>query len=314
MKEINVSVYITTYNHEKYLKYALDSVLMQQVNFNMEVLVGDDASTDRTTSIMREYEKKYPGIFTMIYREKNMYRDPNAIGNGRDLLEKCKGKYIIGLEGDDYWTDPYKLQKQFDFLENNPDYIAVAHNTTVVDQNNNPLEEAYPECKDDEYTIDHFLCGVFPGQYTTMMCRNYIKDTNINDSIMNRKLVPGDRLRAFVLCSYGKIKCIQETMSAYRHVTLGGSSYSATYKFDYGKWKNYYKQLMEYALEERAIPEKNKLVAQVLYIETLFSGIKNNYISKKDFILEYGNVKHKVKATMMFCHYYLKKNWYYSED
>lgn len=307
MRDIAVSVYITTYNHEKYLSYALESVLMQKVNFNIEVLVGDDASTDGTANIMRKYEADYPGFFTMIYRKKNMYRDPTSIGNGRDLVQRCKGKYIIALEGDDFWTDPNKLQKQYNFLESHSDYIAVAHNTIVVDENNKKKDETYPECKEKEYSINHFLYGIFPGQLATVMCRNYYIDTSINISILQKRLIPGDRLRTFVLCGYGKIRCFQETMSAYRHVTSGGSSYSATYQFDYQKWNNYYEELMRYALEENTIPVKNKIVAEVLFIETIFSGIKHRVVSMQDFISKYRLVKHKARATLKYLIYFVRK-------
>ncbi|MDO5772727.1 MAG: glycosyltransferase [Spirochaetales bacterium] len=117
-----VSVCCITYNHEPYIAQALDGFLMQKTNFPFEVLIHDDASTDKTADIIREYEKKFPKIIKPIYQKENQYSQGK-----RDISEtwnfpRAKGKYIAMCEGDDYWIDENKLQMQVDFLENNPDY------------------------------------------------------------------------------------------------------------------------------------------------------------------------------------------------
>lgn len=116
-----VSVRCITYNHEPYIAQAIDGFLMQKTNFPFEVVIHDDASTDRTAEIIREYEKKYPLIIKPIYQTENQY----SKGNGsvsKAIDPKLKGKYIAFCEGDDYWIDPNKLQMQVDFLEKNPEY------------------------------------------------------------------------------------------------------------------------------------------------------------------------------------------------
>ncbi|WP_345976628.1 glycosyltransferase [Sulfurimonas sp. HSL3-7] len=106
-----------TYNHEKYIAQALDSVLMQKVDFKYEIVVGEDCSTDRTRTILLEYKEKYPHIFKLILHEKNV----GAAKNIQAVDRACRGEYIAVLEGDDYWTDPHKLQIQVDEMRKYPD-------------------------------------------------------------------------------------------------------------------------------------------------------------------------------------------------
>ncbi len=139
-----VSVGIITYNHEKYIRQCLEGVMMQKTNFPFEVIIGEDCSTDNTRSIIQEFEAKYPGIIKPIYHEKN-------VGGARNAYEFCyahvKGKYIAMCEGDDYWTDPYKLQKQVDFLEQNPDCVMCFHHVNRVNQYDEILERQKPADK-----------------------------------------------------------------------------------------------------------------------------------------------------------------------
>lgn len=120
-KEPLVSIICTAYNHEQFIAQAMDGFLIQKTTFPFEIIVSDDASTDKTASIIHEYEKNYPELFKVFYHQENQYsRHIPFFYN--ELVESSKGKYIALCEGDDYWTDPLKLQKQVDFLEANPDY------------------------------------------------------------------------------------------------------------------------------------------------------------------------------------------------
>ncbi len=110
-----VSIAMITYNHEEFIKQAIESVLMQKTNFDFELLISDDASTDNTAEICREYQKKYPNIIRLIAYEKNV----GMINNFINAYNSCNGKYMAILDGDDYFIDEYKLQKQADYLENN---------------------------------------------------------------------------------------------------------------------------------------------------------------------------------------------------
>ena len=122
-----VSICCLVYNHEPYLRECFDGFMMQKTNFDFEVLVHDDASTDNSASIIREYETKYPDIFKPIYQTENQYSKGVKV-SATFNFPRTKGKYIAMCEGDDYWTDPLKLQKQVDFLETHPDYAMCSHN------------------------------------------------------------------------------------------------------------------------------------------------------------------------------------------
>lgn len=117
-----VSIICLVYNHENFVRDALDGFIMQKVNFPFEVIIHDDASTDNSSQIIREYERKYPDIIKPIYQTENQYFKERGRVT-KIVYGAAKGKYIALCEGDDYWTDPLKLQKQVDFLEQNPDHI-----------------------------------------------------------------------------------------------------------------------------------------------------------------------------------------------
>lgn len=117
-----VSVCCITYNHEPYIAQTLDGFLMQKTSFPFEVLVHDDASTDRTADIIRGYEKKFPKIIKPIYQKENQYSKGNRAILASFVYSRAQGKYIALCEGDDYWIDENKLQMQVDFLEKNPEY------------------------------------------------------------------------------------------------------------------------------------------------------------------------------------------------
>ena len=290
-----LSIYVPTYNHEKYIGMALESILGQKTRYSYEVLIGDDASQDGTRAVIEQYEKRFPQIFTVFYRETNM----KTIGksNIRDLKERCSGKYIIALEGDDYWTDDEKIEKQINFLENNPEYLAVAHNCVVVDENSNMTSEKYPECKDEEYSIEHFADNILPGQTTTLMVRNYIKDSIFDTTLLNQGFVPGDRVLAFTLAVNGRVYCMQECMSAYRHITHGGSSFSATYKYDFANAESVHLAMMRYA--KKCNNQNAVRCAELLYLRNLIKGIMNEQVEFFNSFKYLKAIKHKVGAFKM---------------
>lgn len=115
-----VTIACPTFNHEDYIRQCLDSLLMQKTNFSFKILIYDDASIDSTPDIIKEYCMMYPDIIIPIFQKINQYS--LGIINARIILPMIKTKYIALCEGDDYWTDPYKLQKQVDFMEANSDY------------------------------------------------------------------------------------------------------------------------------------------------------------------------------------------------
>lgn len=117
-----VSICSITYNHAPYIRECLDSFLMQKTDFPYEIIINDDCSTDGTTEIIKEYAEKYPDIIHPIFQDENQYQKGVRGMFQHFVIPRAKGKYIALCEGDDYWTDPLKLQKQVDFLESHPDY------------------------------------------------------------------------------------------------------------------------------------------------------------------------------------------------
>jgi glycosyltransferase involved in cell wall biosynthesis len=134
-----VSICCVTYNHERYIRQCLDGFVLQKTNFPFEVLVHEDASLDSTASIVKEYELNYPQLFRCVYQSENQFLKQNTLVN--ILFKMAKGKYIALCEGDDYWTDPYKLQKQVDFLEANPDVAVTYHDSIKININNAVIAE-----------------------------------------------------------------------------------------------------------------------------------------------------------------------------
>lgn len=288
--DVILTVYVPTYNHQNYIVRALDSILMQKTKYNFEILVGEDCSTDSTRDVLKAYEAEHPGKLTVFYREKNMYKSsPN---NSHDLKLRAKGKYLIALEGDDFWTDEFKLQKQIDFLEKHPEYYAVSHKCTVVGEDGLPNGEEYPSCQDAEYSFKHFFSEIMPGQLATVMYRNYMTDENFDRSLLDKDLCPGDRLMYFSLLCHGKTYCMNETMSAYRHITTHGSSFSATNKFNYKNERVWHKSLLDYARNH-----SNKYViryAEYKFFYCILKALIRKQISLKEAMKDYSELKYKI--------------------
>ena len=312
-----LSIYIATYNHEKYITQALDSVFMQETNYSYEVIVGEDCSTDNTRSILKEYENLHhelveDGVLSVIYRDHNMYRENPS--NIIDLIQRCRGKYIIALEGDDYWTDKNKIQSQVDFLEKNPDYIATAHRCIVVDENSKMREEDYPDCREKDYTLQHFMANKFPGQTTTVLYRNIYKMGTVDTSIFSLGLMPGDKLRNFVLLINGRIRCFPQKMSAYRHVVHSGDSWSAIYDYEFETEFKFYSGLLDYANNQRK--SEFILAAEALVFRCLAKGVKRRAVSISDFYKYVKCLNHKLFACSKWIKYkffkdFLKKEYWY---
>ena len=116
-----VSVWMITYNHEPYIRQAIEGVMMQKTDFAYELVIGEDCSTDKTREICFEYQKRYPDKIRVLWSEQNLYRNPHPAGaNGRRTMAHCRGEFIAFCEGDDYWIDPLKLQKQVDIMRKYP--------------------------------------------------------------------------------------------------------------------------------------------------------------------------------------------------
>ena len=204
-----VSVCCITYNHVSYISEALDSFLMQKTNFPFEILVHDDASTDGTNKIILEYTEKYPGIIRAVIQTENQYSKAGLIAH-RFLFPKAKGNYIALCEGDDYWTDRAKLQKQVQFLEDHPEYVITYTNSQPFDEKG-LVNIDFGGVKRD-VSADELKKGI--PIYTLTTCfRNVFKEIPMD--LLSAKL--GDVIIWSLLGAYGKGKYLADILpAAYR--------------------------------------------------------------------------------------------------
>ena len=214
-----VSILCVTYNHKDYIAQALDSFLMQKTNFKFQVIVGDDCSTDGTTDILKEYAKKYPDIIKPIFRKKNI----GATKNSLEVYSNAKTPYVAICEGDDYWIDEYKLQKQVDFLETHPDYSICFHPVKVVYEGFDfeKTDEIYPTQKmiKSGTTFElllktNFMCT------NSIICRSIFRNTKYEDCVP-KDAQPGDWFISLLHAKEGKIKMLPEIMAVYRRHPQG---------------------------------------------------------------------------------------------
>lgn len=234
---MEISILLLTYNHEKYIKYALDSIISQKISVSYEILILDDASTDNTQKILIDYKKQYPNLISLYLRRKNSCHPTRS---GYFLLTKAKGRYFATIEGDDYWTDPLKIQKQYDFLEKNKQYSACVTDLIVVDEKNQQIPDmtVFVKKEDCTYTLDDLRNLRMHGMAVTFFSRNYShkEDQSI---IYKANRYMGD-ITLFMLCvTKLPIYQIDEKTAAYRYVSNAGeNNFNSIHK------ENIYKRYM----------------------------------------------------------------------
>lgn len=216
---VMVSVFCLAYNHEKYIRDCLDGFVNQKTNFKFEVIVHDDASTDNTANIIRDYAEKYPDFIKPIFQKVNQYSKGGSIVQNI-IYPKLVGKYVACCEGDDYWCDLDKLQKQVDIMEANPEYVACVHPTKVINylEHKESLLAAYD--KDCVVKTEDVLFKMVPIFHTTSIFHR--RDILIEHSdIMNLPYMAWDYSKLIYLSVLGDIYYINSVMSVYRSLTEG---------------------------------------------------------------------------------------------
>jgi glycosyltransferase involved in cell wall biosynthesis len=206
-----VSVNITTYNQAAYIAQTVESALHQTVNFDYEIVVGEDCSTDRTREILVELQKSHPDKIRLLLREKNL----GVAGkiNFVETLKTCCGEYVALLDGDDYWTDPYKLQKQVDFLDNHPDFSICCHNAAILYENGAKGPERFcPPDQKEICTIEDLFAGNFIFAGSAMFRRGLF--TEFPDWFFSLEI--GDWPLHVMNARHGKIRYFDEVMAVYR--------------------------------------------------------------------------------------------------
>ncbi len=222
MDDIKVSIICNTYNQESYIRDALNSFVMQKTDFKFEVLVHDDASTDNTPNIIKEFEEKYPDIIKPIYQTENQYSKKIPITK-TFTLPRAKGKYFAYCEGDDYWTDELKLQKQYDVLEAHPDIDMCAHSTNMVSADNTEILMAVLQPSNTErvLTTEEVILG--GGGYVATNSLFYRKGIYENEPPF-RKMLSLDYTLQILGSLKGGIYFLTDNMSNYRYMAKGSWS------------------------------------------------------------------------------------------
>jgi glycosyltransferase involved in cell wall biosynthesis len=222
-----VSILITVYNHEKFIRQCLDSIVSQVTDFPFEIVIGEDCSPDSSREIVIEYAKKYPEIIVPILYEQNQgTKKCPGKGNFTNTFYQCKGKYIVHIEADDYLTDNKKLQIQYDYLNANPTISACFHNALVIyDENLLPPTEVNPHNQKVQINTEDFLVDkeVWFMATASVMFRRESIPQKFPEWFMNCK--SGDIPLYCMLSSRGNINYIPKTMSVYRK-HAGGLSFT----------------------------------------------------------------------------------------
>ncbi|HEU0252482.1 MAG TPA: glycosyltransferase [Pyrinomonadaceae bacterium] len=212
-----VSILVTTYNQEHLITQAIDSILMQDVNFAYEIVIGEDASTDRTREIVIALGQQHPDKIRVLLRNEEVANRDRAIGlagkiNYLEALRACRGEYVAILDGDDYFTSPHKLQKQVDFLESHPDCAICFHNVIAIHENGAPAEEMCAADQTEISDIEELLWGNFIPACSIMYRREPL--VQIPGWFLTARM--GDWPLNIFKAQYGKIGYINEVMAAYR--------------------------------------------------------------------------------------------------
>lgn len=217
-----LTIWCTVYNHENFIEQCLDSFLMQETTFPFVVIPHDDASTDSSASILQKYAEKYPNIVKPVLEKNNVYSQGNL---AFEELKKryFKTEYIALCEGDDYWSDPRKLQKQFEFMEIHRDYFSVGHLTKSVDKYGNTVE-TFIDSKPGDYTVEDNNRWQLYAHVSSYFFRNpYLKMTDEDIKEYAMVSIPGDRKYPILFLQYGKLYVLDEEMSVYRFMSCASS-------------------------------------------------------------------------------------------
>jgi len=275
---ILVAIKCLTYNHEHYIRDCLDGFIMQKTDFRFVVIVHDDASTDKTVNIIKEYEGKYPDIIKPIFESENQYSIYHDFGFGGvidNAIDATGAKYVAICEGDDYWIDPFKLQKQVDFLEEHNEYSLCFHKCNMLVMNTGEIT--------DEFVTD------MPGESTILDLAkiNYIHTLSVvfrkNDRLLDdfsklpHNLAVGDYTTWMLLSQYGKIMKLPDIMAVYRY----GSGIWSTkpLSFTTPRWCIVLLALIRYFEDTR--PDVSEILEKQMY-DTIESSLKE-FERKEDY-------------------------------
>lgn len=276
MKEDNVTpflaVWIVTYNHGDFIEQAIDSVLMQKTDFPIKLFIGEDFSTDLTAEICKKKKEEYPKLIELFINTKNI----GANNNSQRIYEACmnsQAKYTALLEGDDYWTDPLKLQKQVDFLESNSDFSLCFHNSNVLNSVNG-TETLFRSSSKKIYNTRDVILSKWFCPTASVVYRNSILRNGIYLE-RDKKIVNQDQLLLLSASLHGKLYYMDDVMSTYRFGVIGSASNK------YNKILERYNNILYYLKYINRITKGKFLIYISIKRIYIFLGIFKNVILKK---------------------------------
>ena len=264
--ECKVSVLCATFNHEDYLRQTLDSFVAQKTDFPFEVLVNDDASTDHTAEILREYADRYPDIIRPFYQDENLY---SRRMNVYDLVffPAARGKYIALCEGDDYWNDPEKLQRQADWLDIHPEYSACVHNS-IGKFSDQPDRVLFAQDGDRDIPFEQVINGMSHAYHTSSILarREFILNPPDYRNVAYEKGYFTDYAIGVRLCLEGKVRFLDRCMSVYR-IGSNPSAWSKGVGQEYSKLTRFVSgeiAMLETLKSHELTPEQKAAVDRVI--------------------------------------------------
>jgi len=261
-----VTVYCMAYNQSQYIRQTIEGFINQKTTFPYEIIIHDDASTDGTGEIIKEYAKRYSDIIIPIIQVENQYSKGVKILD-EIVFPRIKGKYIAICEGDDYWCDPEKLQKQVDWMEEHIDYSLCAHNSRYEDCANGTFDSFNTIQQDRDFSFEEILYGGKNGRtvFHTSSILFRKEYALLPDAFLVKGM--GDYPRYLYLATCGKVHCLADVMSVYRANVPG----SWTYKMKTGA--DAQKKTVEHAHNIRVMLEKVDVATRGKYAQSIKKAI-----------------------------------------
>lgn len=295
-----VSIQCMVYNHAPYLRQCLDGFVMQQTTFPFEAIVHDDVSTDDSAKIIAEYAEKYPDIIKPIYETENQYSKRD--GSLERIINKaCQGKYIALCEGDDYWTDPLKLQKQVDFMEKNQCYTMCFHNAIEHFQSKNIPDKLFSQINDADYSSDS-LIGNWIAPTCSVLLRHSVLDSQQYKVVQQcREFIYGDA-PLFVTCAdIGKVRGMSDVMSVYRRHEGGVTNHGLTLEWSI----RYYDYLMAFLHKFKNLRSRTVLhvATRHLLISFFFFLRRRDFQSLRFIANRLFKLSHLIYLPVVICNY-----------
>lgn len=309
--DIKLSVICTAYNHERYIRECLEGFVRQQTNFSFEVIVHDDASTDRTAKIIKEYEKQYPDIFIPIYQKENTLK--KGINKYQNFFKSIiRGKYVAFCEGDDYWDKPDKLQKQYESMEEHPECSICFGRTKCINEDGTPNSRVIPELRyyqalqegvqsASELMSKTILYGL-PSHTSCVFIRKEVMDCELtyprDEGLMRKALLCGD---AYFIDEYLSVRRLFSVGNWNSRLILGGDKAIITLNKEMIEIDDYFDQFTKgrYAKEIRA-KRLWRIINLNCYDHTEAKQLKEKYRYSRDYYTEWKRSYPTMRGSIRF--------------